>query len=459
MASPSRRLERRTHRVSAAILALLTGLLTACTSTPSKPPGAGEVAAVEGPREQIQSMLRERGRRLAAGDVEGYMAGLAPHVRPDERAIAEGAVAVPLAEVNLVMDEADVNAEGNRVTGARIDFVHRYEGLPPDNVFRFRLNYELDRRDGAWVVTKSVPDETYGPIPMWARGKVAVARSPHFLVLHRPGMPRLEEALRVAEEARAALLRSLSLEADATHLLQLARDHPEYEDVFGASIPEGAPAVTTYVFSQTRGHGARPDARQMTVNLQPVLDTPGARLPFLPPVSPGDPDQGVSQQPPPPEDRRVDPDVSAAQVFQHELGHLALTRVTRPSTPGWVKEGGAMLLSGEQRLSVWKLLVEEPSLLRGLNLANLAGQGNLTDGLQYGYVNAVVAYLVETYGVPTFWNFYRDFTEYQEGDEAHPLEQRLADATHRLLRRIYDLDEQRLDDLTAVWMRKAVGVQ
>ncbi|MDP9404392.1 MAG: hypothetical protein M3P85_13940 [Actinomycetota bacterium] len=62
-------------------------------------------------------------------------------------------------------------------------------------------------------------------------------------------------------------------------------------------------------------------------------------------------------------------------------------------------------------------------------------------------------------GEKTFWNFYRDFKEYEPAgsQEAHPLEETRADATHRLPRRIYDMNEEQLDAKTREYIKKAVS--
>ncbi|MDP9401781.1 MAG: hypothetical protein M3P85_00275 [Actinomycetota bacterium] len=81
------------------------------------------------------------------------------------------------------------------------------------------------------------------------------------------------------------------------------------------------------------------------------------------------------------------------------------------------------------------------------------------DAITYAYANAAVSYLVETFGEKTFWNFYRDFKKYEPAgsQEAHPLEETRADATHRLLCRIYDMNEEQLDEKTREYIKKALS--
>lgn len=157
--------------------------------------------------------------------------------------------------------------------------------------------------------------------------------------------------------------------------------------------------------------------------------------------------------------KKLEAELVPAQVFQHELGHLALSRVTRESTPGWVSEGGAMLLSGERRLGSWEA-GELEKIYEEVSFTELSADRNLDSAVTYAYANAAVSYLVETFGKKKFWDFYRDFKEYEPSGasmEAHPLEELRSDATHRLLRRIYDMNEEQLDQKTREYIKKAVA--
>lgn len=449
-------------------------VLAACGSDALPDPGI-----VADPRQPVQEMLQARARRLSAGDAEGYLAPMAPEARAVEEPIARGALAVQVSEVNLAMDEADFAPEGDRVTGARVDFVYRYPQLPRDNEFRLRLNYEIERRDGAWIVTKSEPDpDVYGPLPIWATGPVQVARSPHFVVLSRPGLAGVDRSLDIAEEARSQLLERLTLVPDQVHLLVLAKGHQEFADLLGdEGLPEDVLAAAGYHFSETRGHESRPEGRALVVKLDGLVGDPSRKVEL-------DPNHGARLDgkagteggmggmggmgaggrqmggghgtPPGTGPQRPPSDLTARQVFQHELGHLALSRFTRRSTPPWVVEGGAMQLSGERRVGEWKFLLDHRPLLDepALSFAKALTRNPLKSALQYGYVNAAVSYLVETSGPAKFWDFYRNFKEYDRGSEAHPLEEVWPDATHRLLRRMYDLEEAQLDTKTLEYLER-----
>lgn len=421
-----------------------------------------EEAASRGPRQAVDAMLRQRAKALTAGDVEAYLAPMTAEARAVEEPIARGSSAVPLADVSLLMDEADFNDAGTAVSAARIDFIYRYKDLPDDNLFRFRLVYDLERRDGAWMITTSRHDERKTPLPIWARGPVTVASSAHFLALHRPGTTRVEESLGLAEDARGKLLDGLTLQPDERHLLLLAKDRADYEDLTGAGAGASL-AMTSYIFRSSRGHPTRAEARQMVVNLEAVLANPenkadlgadhGSRF------GGGGRDDGRDEGIAMPDElaRQLEDELVPAQVFQHELAHLALSRVSRESTTGWVLEGGAMLLADERRIGSWRL-GQLFGIYDRVSFADLSEMGNLNGAISYAYANAAVSYLVETFGEKKFWNFYRDFKEYEPSGsmQAHPLEELRADATHRLLRRIYDMNEEQLDDKTREYIASAV---
>lgn len=434
-------------------------LLASCGRTGSTDDPAGKAS---GPdiRQDVEATLQQRARRLTAGDVEGYLAPLTPEARAAEEPIARGSTTVPLAEVNLIMDEVDFNDARTAASGARVDFIFRYKDLPEDNLFRFRLTYDLELREGSWVVTRS--QYRKADLPMWATGPVEVASSPHFLALHRPGVGRIDESLQLAEAARVDLLKNLTFEPEARHLLLLAKDQVEYTELVGEEVA-GSLALTSYTIRATAGHPARAENRQMAVNLQAVLTRQGKKVDLGEGHASkfgGAMEEDHAGRPRPGGDQKVE-ELDPRQVFQHELGHLGLTGVTRKATTGWVIEGGAMLLSGERRMAAWRL-GQAAGIWDQMSFAELSSQANLFTGFEYAYANAAVSYLVETFGVKTFWNFYRDFKEYDSSTasssgQVHPLEEIRADATHRLLRRIYNLNESQLDQKTREYIQRAIG--
>lgn len=429
------------------MLALLAG---ACTE--SAPPLDPEL----GPSQQVQAMLDERADALADGDVAGYLAPLDEPARAAEQPLAEQSLDVPLTDIQLRLREATFDQrdiDGAPVTvadNAKVDVVFRYEGIPEDNPFSFRLRSDLQQHDGEWRVTDSrvvVPDaETPVPMPpMWASGPVEVVESEHFLGLHRPGLADAGGVLDLAEQARAAVLPELTLEPAASHVLQIAVDDAEFASIRSPAGPQRGLAFASYAYPDPAYARSRvPQNRHMSVNLAAIF----AGGP--PPEARGE--DGMDGG-----GHEFERDVTPMEVFRHEVGHLALSRFTRPSTPLWVVEGGAMALAGEQRTAAWRRGLDSGAF-DGMTLLRLARREpsmGLT-GTEYAFVNAAVSWLIEEFGAERFWEFYRDFKEFTEPSAGTPLEQVHADATHRLLFRIYDMGEEQLDERALEWMRAAV---
>lgn len=379
-------------------------LLTSCQSRPS--PDTDDV------REPLRALLRERARLLLAGNLDGYLAPMGPVARKAEEPIARGAAVVGLAGLDFVVGDIKTGS-GGALEHAEVNFIYHYKGLPADNTFKFQRLYQLERRQGSLFVIDSRPSpDPRLPAPIWATGPVEVTRSPHFVALARPGLTNPEVVLELAERARSRLVPKLTLEPDAAHLVLLARNGAEFAEFINQSsaerTPRGGDSVSLAVArGVNRGRG--PEERDMVANLSAIMGA--ARLSY----------EGRGG-------------VSPEEVFQHELGHLALLRFNGNATPGWVVEGAAMYLSGERRVEQWRADVE--SNFAGLSLAALNSAGS-PDGRAYGYANAAVLYLVEEYGADAFWDFYQGIK---------------TSGTDRMLRLSYKTDSAQLDTRIQAWI-------
>jgi hypothetical protein len=410
-------------RLTCCVLATLLGA-SACIGQASK--GQTEEDRRRG---AAQEMLERRARRLAARDLNGYLAPLSPEARVVEEPIARGALAVPLATIELVLGPAV--SEPGRLRSAKVEFVYRYQGLPDDNPFRLGFIYDLEQRDRSWSVASAKLDPQVVP-PIWATGPVQVAHSPHFLVLHRPGLGRVAVATSLAEQARAQLGSRLTLQADERHLLLLAGGASEVAALVG---PPGE--AIAYARSTVLGDPPRPAGRDMIVNLSRALGPARARV----------------------HGRAEEPEVSPVKVFQHELAHLALFRFTGASTPDWVVEGAAMYLADERRAQSWAAYVRGRLLdAPEFSLANLDRQADLA-AVQYPYANAAALHLVERAGPATFFEFYRSFqdADFNDGDRQSPGPDHDPEVTNRLLRRYYQLDLGELERQVDGWIRAVVA--
>ncbi|MDQ4097052.1 MAG: hypothetical protein M3144_04195, partial [Actinomycetota bacterium] len=187
-----------TGRRAVGVVAVAVALVaSACSSDVTEAPDQlGGLA-------EVREMLSRRAGALAAGDVEGYLRPLNPTARAFEEPIARAALALPLTGFALVFNPP----EGTNVLGAAfrnvpVELRYRYRDLPEDNTFHVTLVYDIERQDGAWVVTRAAADPS-DPPPLWASGPAEITASEHFLALHRPGTALVDESLALAEKARA----------------------------------------------------------------------------------------------------------------------------------------------------------------------------------------------------------------------------------------------------------------
>lgn len=384
---------------------------------------SGGTRADDSPAGQVRSLLRARATLLADGDVAGYLEAVGPEAEAHERMLAEGAAAVPLTYANVTFDPRG----GGRTTetsfeDATVELVYRYEGLPKENVFRFALEYDLEKHGDRWVVTTSEVAESDARAPIWATGPVEHTRSEHFLALYRPGLPGAAEALEMAEQARRDLAERLSFfESDPVHLVVLAASEEEYAEIKGQPTDEGELAAAGFLFNSI----SRPEQRQMLVKAarlvrdDAVVAEDGERVPG-----------GV--------------------VFRHELAHLALTRYDGPYTPAWVNEGAAMYLAGERRLPTWRAGLEA-GLFDGMSVGAMDRESGLADGVAYAYANAAVLVLVEEFGVERFLEYYVGFLPLAPTPEFD------ADPTGVTLAERYDMSVSELDRRTREYMAGAAA--
>ena len=390
----------QSRRMPAVFLATLIAV-GACSPASPPPP-----SALTG----IRAMLEQRASSLLRGDVAGYLQPLGPGARAVEEPIARGAISVALSDISFVfIPKPDVDTEAPVIRAVPIDLVFTYKALPPDNRFALTYLYDIERQGPSWVITRSQPD--VGTLPIWATGPVQVGTSPHFLALSRPGLGNTGQALALAEQANSAIVPKLALETDPVHLLVLARDHRQLEEVAGRPEPTGVLALADFT-STGEGVGRQ---RQMIVDMTAVLGAEATRRVKL-----------------------HESELTPGQVFQHELGHLALSRYFSTKIPGWVKEGAAMYLSGERRTLSWSEGAQARTF-DALSFVELSKSQTLTGADGYAYANAAVLYLVQTFGPERFWGFYSDFARRDE------------DAIG-LLTKDYGIDEPQLDNRTRAWI-------
>jgi hypothetical protein len=328
---------------------------------------------------QVQKLISKRAKQLEAKDLEGYLGSLDPAARPFERVLAESSFSVPLTGHTLELRRSSITA-GDPMTAARVQFQFGYDGLPKDNRFSVDLVYGLSQRGKDLKIT-SARFQDGQPMPLWASGPVNMLRSDHFLALSRPGLPRAEHAVALAEAARTQVQTRLDLRVEDAHLLVLAKDEAEYREVAKHARPESAAvALASFVVSPD---SISVSGKQIVVNLERLFK------------------EGVG-----------------LETLEHEIGHLALLMDTRPFTPAWVAEGAAMYLAGKRPDGIWKEAAESFADVRLADLTEGAdlGEHAATGSFKYAYAAASAWYLIETFGPSRFWRFYRSYAQVSPKD-------------------------------------------
>lgn len=376
--------------------------------------GGSQASGPESTLDQVRDVLRARAARLANGDVEGYLKPLGPQARAVEEPIARRAVTVPLTSIGLVLNPPpSVSENAPAFRNVPVTLTFGYQGLPEDNPFSLAFVDTIEKVSGSWTETSSAvaPNQEQ---PMWALGPVRVSHSDHFLALSDPDLKRIPDALNLAETARGNLAKKLPLGIDQVQLMELAANSTQFDQVSGQTAPPDALAYET----GDPGPAGAEVARHIVVDMS-TLFGPTALV--------------HSQELPP------------LVVFQHELGHLALTRYDGPATPNWVQEAAAEYLSGDRPMSDWKTGLAEGVFDR-LSFAGLGAFPNIP-AEAYPYVAAGADYLVQNFGATHFLDFYRGYK----------LQGGTADPTDTLLNREFGLDSQQLDANTRAWIRATVA--
>lgn len=410
------------------LLVTTVALLAAACSESAQP--------LDDPRLEVRDLLADRARALNGGDREAYLEPVVGEARETEEHIAEGAQTVGLDLFKLTLTSAEVDRERGAVRNAEIDLIYRYEGVPENNQLRADLRANFEQRDGEWVMTRSEFYELDVPAPAWASGPIEATRSEHFLFLYRPELENPEGLVARGEEAYERLVSELTLEPEPLYVATLARNRQEFAEMTPA-FEEGdlPPALTLSEFSSAgMVQQARAQNRHMVVNVSEVFR--------------GQETENSEGEGPNEEEGHHGGLVEAREVFQHELGHLALYPFTYPHTPRWVAEAGAMYLAEERREEAWAVGLASgvfEQQVRSFEELYRAGRDRDIDAWDYAYANAGALYLTEQGDVETFWEFYRSFDDPESTDEAG-----------RLLGHLYGFDAVELDQRTLEWMREAV---
>lgn len=364
------------------------GLASATVTSASggAPPPMATPTVEEQALQMLEELLHRQAQAVMAGDLAGYLSTFATDVQPAQEAIFQRGQRLPLADYRLelapdsyFLDTELERGEKSRVT---IRLSYHWRGLPEENVFQHTLRYWFSKQDGQWVVSRYEADR---PAPFWWLNDVQLAESEHFLIFYRPAAADLVNTISDECEQVYAELQAAGLTLDSRFAVYVMIDQDDFREQTGQGARTLGLAVWHYFV------------------LDETVQTQGWAF-YL---------NGASLI----ERDAVDDPFGRKATIKHEMVHLALARETMPFTPVWLIEGTAMHFAGQYRPELRQYLISEGKpdqiSLAQLTAADQLGQFDVMGGRvgsEYLFSAEVVQYLIDTYGIERFWDFYRSFT-------------------------------------------------
>jgi hypothetical protein len=405
-------------------LAAACGLvLTGCGGGGDKPgaasptPTASSAASQkeDGDLEQLERLLARRAAALEAGRVRAYAATATGPQRDRDREAARNARGLPLRDVALEVDSADV--AGRRAT-LKVAALYGVRGIR--GRFATARTIELRRTGAGWRVRRESRGRERHP---WEVGPHAARRSRHFLVLAPRGLDTgalvaaLEDGYaRMGTVVRRSRLRDRYLVVVAGGA-QAARALTER--IRGV----GSLAAISDTEVQEDGVARRVSAvvSQRVVVVWPPFSTLGEE--------------------------------GQRRVVTHELTHAALAPSTSGRTPAWLVEGLALYVSEDRRIDQAAQLRVRGALptLRGLArpdaIARLSGD---RQSAAYAYSSAAAFYVADRYGRDRLLRLYLAFNDEDLPGRPGP------EATGRAVRRVLGVSLPRLERDLRDWITSAL---
>ena len=365
------------RRAAAVAVAAMLCALTGCSGDkgPQGTPAQGtQKPAAPTAEEELAALLQRRARALEAGSVRRYAATATGRQRADDAREARNARELDLRDVTLKPIEVDV--QGRRaVVRARSGY----------GIRGVRGRFEAERvlrtvkTARGWRVRSEASRRQRHP---WEVAAFSARRSPHFVILAPTALvvDGLPEALedgyaRMRDVLAAGTLRS-------RYLVVVAGDPAQ-----ARQMTSGIRGVATLAaISDTAVHEEGPAERVSSVASQRLLVV-------WPAFAPLDLD-------------------GRRRVVTHELTHAALARETSGRTPGWLAEGVALYVSGDDRVAEAARRVAVGISRRGLSLSGLstpsaiAKLGGEAQSAAYAYSSAAAFYIVERFGRRRLFRLY-----------------------------------------------------
>jgi hypothetical protein len=370
------------------------------TATPTATPSDAE---------QIQSLLKERARRIQNGDALALVeTSTGPQAVRDKRE-ANAARALKLEGVTLESRAASIQG---RYATAHVVTRYHFLGID-DSEFAVRSAMSFTKTPDGWRVKDDHPSQ--GVVAPWQLTNYIVRRSPHFVTLAPVGL-KLDNFMKDLEAGRAITKRGLpDTKVPERLLVLLARNTRDAK-----ALARDAKSIgSIYAIAQASVQQTGPAQRVFRVSAQRML----VMWRWL---------RRSSQA-----ERRM--------TIAHEMTHAALVKQTSGRMPAWLVEGTAMYVSGDRRYSQAGALLsggvlrdssQQTASKRVLSLTALGKPTSLDNlattplGFAYSYASAAAYAIAQKHGRKGLLRLYKAFDKQKyKGTPGRKLMDRVLRAT------------------------------
>ncbi len=368
-------------------------LATTANGTPPPTPTAQPDIAIYN---ALRDLLMRQAKALLADDVETFLQGVTPALRPSIEEAFTQLAAMPLATVEITLDPGQdyTVARDNQVAAVAVALRYTFRGVPADNLFvqDFLVDFfrqaddsQVDdsQADGSaengWQINSITPENN---TPFWWNGVVTTYEAPHFLIITRPDAATSMETLAQEVETAYTTVANQGLALEDRYVAYFTGQDESFSTYTGATNPN----ILGVALSRYRIDTTTIDvvSRAFYINGSNFIDAA----------------QIKERQP----------------TITHELVHLALAQMARPFTPPWLAEGLAVYYA-EQETAADRSTEYNAERLPTLDLTELTRLSSLgihdaaseTTSYRYLYSGAVIAYLIEQYGEARVLAFYQSY--------------------------------------------------
>jgi len=367
-----------------------SSLATSANATPPPTPTPQADIAIY---HALRSLLAAQSAALLAGDMETFLQGITPEIRPTVGHAFTQLATMPLATVALTLDPGQDYTVARAAQMAAVTVRLRYTlaGVPADNPFvqEFLVDFLYQADDSTEQIWQISSIEPQNNTPFWWHGTVITDETPHFLIITRPAMAMDLALLAEEVESAYAAVANQNLALEDRYVAYFTGPDESFSTYTGATNPNilGV-ALSRY---QIDALSIAVVSRAFYINGQHFADA--ARI-------------GERQS-----------------TITHELVHLALAHNARPFTPPWLAEGLALYYAGQEsavdrsnpynREQFATIDLTALTRLSSLGIHDATGESS---SYRYLYSGAVIAYLVEQYGEEQLLAFYQSYAAVEMAD-------------------------------------------